>query len=349
MHIVTIQSKCKAVINELNVVDPRKPETKEFIELMSTCETDLPLRGYKVIGFSCHGTSGKVELIVNLWNQRMSNGYFTIGGSEVSSANLKVPNENIKFRTSFLSKNNILSVTNFLTSDKLSAIGLLYAEKNPFNDFKLSEKKTYLLIDNVIMDILKKNLVDLVVYGERAACDKCELFEIIHNDFSAKKYTLREFPTNKEKKDISLNRCAIEGIGFIPEKFKIGVPTPGKRNDCTGPHFILEEIISNTIPPFNARSISADDHDDINGASCSNQLECTSSIDESDYSQITTEGIEQAIHVANLSSTNDICTPSFLYPDGGNVEEMIVRETSRKRQMSVDVDDLEWETTKFFK
>lgn len=109
-----------------------------------------------MIGLSCHGKSGKVELIVNLWNQRMSNGYFTIGGNEVSSANLKIPNENIKFRTSFLPKNNILSVTNFLTNDKLSAIGLLYAEKEPFNDLKLSEKKPHLLIDSAIIDILKK-------------------------------------------------------------------------------------------------------------------------------------------------------------------------------------------------
>lgn len=143
MLIVSVQSRCKAVINELNVVDPKKPEKNEFVELKSTCEPNLPLRGYKVIGFSCHGTSGKVELVVNWWDQRMSNGYYTIGGSEVSSADLKIPNENIKFKTSFLPKNNIFSVSNFLTSDnKLSAIGLLYGETESFNDFKLSEKNS---------------------------------------------------------------------------------------------------------------------------------------------------------------------------------------------------------------
>lgn len=63
-----------------------------------------------------------------------------------------------------------------------------------------------------------------------------------------------------------------------------------------------------------------------------------------------TQGIENAIDSANLSSISNTCTSLLLYPDGGNVAETIARESNRKRHMSDDADiELEWETTKFFK
>lgn len=50
IYIVEIQTNCKAVINEVNISDTRKPGTREFVELKSTCEENLPLRGYKTWG-----------------------------------------------------------------------------------------------------------------------------------------------------------------------------------------------------------------------------------------------------------------------------------------------------------
>lgn len=174
----------------------------------------------------------------------------------------------------------------------------------------------------------------------------------IHEEFLNRKYTLREFEYNKEKKDISLNRCSFESIGFLPEKFKIGFPTPGKPNDCSGPYFILEDNILTAIQPVLTHSVCEDDYDDLNGASCSKEPDCTSSIDQSDYSQISIQGIEDAIHSAELDSTSNACTPLLLYPDGGNVAETIDRENTRKRHISLDADyseNLEWETTKYFR
>lgn len=350
--IITAQCRCKAVINEINFIDPRKPETKEFIELKSTCEEDLPLRGYKLIGFNCQAKSGKVALVVSLWNERMKNRFFTIGGSDVDTADLKIPDAKIRFKDGFPSKNKVQQLTNFLSSEnRLYAIGLLYGEKQVFNEFKLTEKIRELVIDTKLIDILKKHLVDLVVYSENNACDKCTLFEDIHSDFFGKKYTLREFSTNIEKKDITLNRCALESFGFIPEKFKIGLPTPGKPNDCSGPHFILEDNLLSAIPPVLTHSFS-DDYDDLTGASCSAQPECFSSIEPSDYNQITEQGIEQALHNANSSAANNICTPLLLYPDGGEVLQTIVNDNNRKRHMSSDADyseDFEWKTIKYFR
>lgn len=178
LSVTIVQSRCKIVINEINIVDPKNPETHQFIELKSTCEENVALRGYKIIGFNCHGTSGKVELVINLWNERMKKGFYTIGGSEVSSADMKIPNDNIKFKNGFRQGKMFPSVSNFLINEnKLSAIGLLYGERETFNDFKLSEKKQELSINDKLVGILKTNLVDLVIYGGKNACDKCSLFE----------------------------------------------------------------------------------------------------------------------------------------------------------------------------
>lgn len=126
---------------------------------------------------------------------------------------------------------------NFLAQKNLHAIGLLHdAQKfNPFGDFVLSKQQKEIKINGVIIDQLKNYLIDLVVYGENRACEKCTIFEKIWNEFESKKYILRGFPTKSSNKDLSLNRCAVESIGFVPEKFNYGETTPGKPNDCTGP------------------------------------------------------------------------------------------------------------------
>lgn len=352
--IHSAQSDCQVVINEVNVNDPKKPEKGEFIELKSACDDSLALRGYKLIGLNCKASSGTIELVVTLWNARCSSGFFTIGGSEVSNANMKVPNDYIKFRNSF--NRGIAAISNFLVNGNkgLSAIGLLFdSEKlNPFDDIVLTKNKNFIKIDDKIIELLKKYLVDIVVYGERKECDKCALFEIIHNDFANKKYTLREIPTNMAKSDITLNRCALEAIGFLPEKFKLGKPTPSAENDCSGPHFILEDIILDILPPMNAHVIYQDEYDDQVGATCSNQPQCSTSIQETDYFQITRRSIEQSIETANLTSTNSLCTPLKLYPEGGNTAQLLDQENSRKRKMGVETDyseEFEWKTTKYFR
>lgn len=85
-----------------------------------------------------------------------------------------------------------------------------------------------------------------------------------------KKYVLREVKSNLEFNDISLNRCAIENSGFLPEMFKLGNPTPGEDNDCTGPHFILEDNIPNlTTSPAGVHMSYSDDNDYAFDHSCS--------------------------------------------------------------------------------
>lgn len=161
--IITVSSECGVVINELNKID-KIPESASFIELKSTCES-VSLRGYKLIGFQCHGTTGKISLVANLWNARTKNRFYTIGGSEIDS-DMNIPSDNIKFTSGFKSsKKTVQSVSNFFVQQKLNAIGLLYGEKQAFNEFKLSEQRNEIVINDEHIEILKKYLIDIVVYG----------------------------------------------------------------------------------------------------------------------------------------------------------------------------------------
>lgn len=319
------------VINEVNIADPQNFAKIEFIELKSTDGDEIALRGYKIIGLNCQTSSGSIDLIVTLWNDRTKNGLYTIGGTEITNADLKVPSDYIKFKNSFNDKVQ-QTIKSFFAKGDLRAIGLLHDKEklNSFKDFTLSKKTPSLKINDEIVEQLKKYLIDLVVLYE-----KCKLFERINDEFTLKKYILREFPSNFGK---TLNRCAIETNGFLAEKFKLGDPTPGQPNDCKGARFLLEDFI-----PVNVLSAYADDCDNFEEASSSNQNTCSTSIQPE---------LEQAIREANEYSTRDRCTSLLLYPDGSNTALTVEQENSRKRHFSVDKDyseELEWRTAKHFK
>lgn len=344
LSFASVECDCKVVINEVNVFDPQKPGNKEFIELKSTCDEDIALRSYKLIGFNCQSVSGTIDMIVTPWNHLLKNGFFTIGGTEVSKADLKIPSDYIKLKSDFDTGKKVQqTITNFLMGKNVRAIGLLHDERknNPFDKFKLSKKQPSIKIDDEILEQLKEYLEDLVVYGESNSCSKCEIFEKIKNEFS-QKYILRDFTM---KTDITLNRCTVQSSGFLPERFKLGKPTPGEMNDCTGPRFILEDQIV-----VSATSCYVDDYDNLDCASCSNQNECTASIRQINMDDTST--IEQAIDAANRTSNDDICTPLMMHPDGSNTALTVVQENSRKRHIGLEEDysqEQDWQTVKFFR
>lgn len=359
----TLYCDCGVVINEINLNNPKKLEPNEFIELKSTCAGDVALRSYKLIGFICTEKWGYLNLEVNLFNARMRDGYYTIGGNSVDAANINASNTNVKFQDKFIPKVNFGVFSSFRkdSTKYLNAIGLLYGDKETFNEFRITKETNRIRIDEKMIDIMKKYLVDLVIYGSDVPCDKCDLFERIYPDFANRDYTLREIRSNSNKNDVSINRCAIENDGFVPERFKLGDPTPGQDNDCAGPRFILENLILSAIPPV-ISNMYEDDYDDMNGAcsssqSCQNYIDavsqsCTSSINPINYFQTTSQGIEQAVQAANESSSRDACAPLNLCPGGGNLVQSLVQENNRKRVMGIETDyseELEWESTKFFR
>lgn len=323
-------AQCNVFINEVNIIDPQKPEKSEFIELKTDCE-DMPLRGYKVIGVTSgsKNTKASITLVATLWNERFKREFYTIGGVNVDKADMTVNSGTLKFRESW-NKNKQISMTNFLINgnSNLNAIGILYKKNDAMSAIQLEKSKNNIPLDDQLIEFLKENLIDLVIYSEKSNSDKCDIFEILHSSFAQKKYVLREFDF---KKDISLNRCTIESEGFIPEKFKLGKPTPGTENDCTGTHLIfenrLQDILPSDISPVeidNSCSVN-----DINTASMSTEV-CVIS--------------------ANAEAARDVCTSQQIYPESGNMAQEIDHENTRKRRLSKEADsvELEWETEKYF-
>lgn len=348
VYVFKVKSDCKIVINELNIVDPKKPQQNEFIELKQLCESEneaTSLKGYKLIGFNFKSKTGTIDLVITLWNHRMnSNGFFTVGGPAVTKADVKIPNEMVKFRNGF--SKSIPLISNFLmnANNELHAIGLLYNKMNSFKEIVLSKNQQFIPINERVAETLKKYLVDLVIFGEKVPCDRCELLEKIHSDFATKKYMLRELANNLNGDDISLNRCSIESVGFLPEKFKLGKPTPNSENDCSGPNFIFEDHLTE-LQVNQIENIGDNMYD-----SCASQAECTTSIPISAYSQISSQSVQQSLDTLNVSSTSNMCTNLMLAPDSSSFA--IEHENKRKRSIGGDIDysdNLEWTTTKYFR
>lgn len=369
-----IQSATKIVINEINVMDPSELDKSDYIELKQISRTvePLPLRGYKLIGFTCKSNTGIIDTVFTLWNVRMNkHGLFTIGGPLVTTADMNTPHEMVKTQSSF-TKLKLTKITNFVNNPtaEIRAFGLLYDAGNSFSNIALTNNQKFLKIDEKITDLLTKYLVDLVVYTGRTCCDKCDFIEKIHSDYSGRKYVLRDLMMNLKNNDVSLNRCAIESTAFLPEMFKLGDPTPGAENDCNGPRFILEELIEEArddriVPYCVSDDELEDDCRDRAGPVYSSETEnsehiclaqyqpgCSSSIALSDYVQTTSYSIAQTILHQNASAIKDSCTSLLLSPYGDASGTTVERENLRKRSIGVDADystDQEWSTTKYFK
>lgn len=345
-----VADKCNVFINEINVNNPVKPESNEFIELFSLCDgfkASVSLRGYKVILISTGTTNNEeitIEFVATLWNSRSNeNGFFTIGGPGVENADLRVPNDFVKFRNSF-NKNREIATTNFLKNGNhnIAAIALIYGKGNALESIALTQSRPFIKVHKSMKTILKEHVKDIVVYARGAPFDKCGFFEELHPDFVDKKYVLREFDIYN-KSDFSLNRCTLQTLGFLPESFKVGNPTPNAENDCSGTHFILEEHILNITS-----SVLRHENDYTRN----DEAACSSSLQSNAYFSMSAEKVDEQLQRDLNISRSEECTSSWINPDEMEIQMDLDRANERKRKFDDDEDyaeDFDWETEKYFK
>lgn len=350
--------ECSAVLNEINSGSPAVFTNQDFIELKMFCDgvpKSKSLQGYKLIGISTGNQNSDkmtIELVVNLWNSKSNNnGFLTIGTKKVKNSEIDTESQYMNYRNKFSGDTNVIQ--SFLNAGQknLHAIALIYKKSYSFPELVINKKKPYLIINDKIKELIRNNIVDLIVYGRKAPYDNCVLFSNLCSDYAKKDYVLREFDNNKDNIDRTLNRCSLDTSAFTPEKFKLGTPTPGEENDCTGIHFSLENI-SNLSDPLNEKTFDEDNiernelsHEQVDSAQCSSVL------DASAYENLNETLINSQIALQTEEAHSSSCSVLNLDPDLGNICDEIDRNTRRKRRLSETdnyTDENEWDTTIYF-
>lgn len=213
-------------------------------------------------------------------------------------------------------------------------------------------KNPYIIVNEKIKELIHDNLVDLVVYGRQAPYDNCALFTDLYNEYTMD-YVLREFDNNQEGLDRTLNRCTIDYMNsFVPNHFKLGSPTPGAANDCTGSHFLIEPHLPELSDPLQQRPFDLDNLDyNYDSLMQDDSAQCTSSVDQSSYASMSDASINTEINEERTLAQSDSCSSLNLGADDGNIAEELDTSNSRKRRLSDTHDysmELEWETTRKF-
>jgi len=119
------------------------------------------------------------------------NGFFVVGGSDLTSANLKCPNDKIKF------KHQLTTGTwkNMMTNGDRFPVGIALVYVNEVVPMLvLNDLTPYIVIrDNIWIDKLAKITVDLVVYARKAQSNRCLIYEKIRSEFRKSNYIFRDF------------------------------------------------------------------------------------------------------------------------------------------------------------
>jgi hypothetical protein len=346
---------CQVIFNEINAVDPTKPEKNEFIELIEVCAeksqqelllnnnifngvSKKSLQGYKILGISSHKENEyKINLIANLWNFALNeDGYFLLGGINVPNVNMNISNQNVKTFTK-LTK-GALSLTSFLQNGNQhpAMVALVYSPDGLPN-LNLTVKTPFLKL-SLFKHEIKSHLVDLIIYGRRTSISHCESFEDLYDGYNKERnYILHEYDIMEGwNKDTSLNRCSARTDAFSPETFKLGKPTPGSENDCSGVQYIIQQHLQEIINPV----VSVEDTENMN--------ECKEILPSNSFNSMEISTIETSIQTemsANQFSYCDVL--SFTIDDIKN-DSTIDVAISRKRKMDEEITEKEWETTAYF-
>lgn len=256
-------SSCKAVISEINGDIPTNQPSKMFIELEFVCSAQgdtVQASGYQIL--IINGNKGKmadVELYAQLKDFTTdSRQFYTLGEDSIDHPpNMAFSDRNVFYRAKLMPKNQRTLFPSGAYSAVPRAVLLLHATGVELSTLinKLRHINTNVVkIDDTLKLLLKKTMKDMIVYGRKSSYNKCLIFEELHEPLQdAKLYMLRDI-NKADTTDSSLNRCSEVPEPYQFRYFKIGKTTPGRKNDCSGAFFFLEEAITRQIPPSSERA-----------------------------------------------------------------------------------------------
>lgn len=258
MFIVsTIVAPANAAIqfSEVNTDCPNTPEHCEFIEVVNRdCNEYLwwsKPRGAYIIGVSAWHKLGRgeneqypvVRFLLDLSKATITQNqqYLTICGRDISCdikfwnaaiyTNTSTDHRRIgHHRASYMDNGNDYPMVLFLLLgvDDMDSIKTNLA---PYSPTTVTIQDRF---DQHKVDLVKRNLRDVIVYGRRTPCQGCRWIEKIMNEvapirsdavYASVSYVNREFDHDGFA-DLSLNKC--NGS----TSYVLASPTPGKENNC---------------------------------------------------------------------------------------------------------------------
>ena len=364
-------NKLQISINEFNVLSPNTLDKNEFVELKAygSLAKTTSLQGYKIflikgIENNFASKNPSISLVIDLWNERFTklrHKLFVIGGEGVTDKDMGPD------ATTFYSKEKAgkgrmgqRSVFNFFTDantfESPVAIALIFDNVRRKTDpsFKITPQEPFIKVDTKVKEYIQRNLVDMVVYGTTTRTDRCLIFEELVPQWVTpirQSYILRDVnlqsPGGIGETDLSLNFCA-ETLSrtFSPQYFKLGSPTPGKPNDCTGPKFQLEGNLDPKYLPIRTQKRYAEVLlEDVHpSTSCEPFAEMPSVM-----ATITKENSQELLSDAIQQSKRSKCTnKEGELLDSGDVDISIEEMNTRIRKHG-DKSVNYWETTIHFK
>lgn len=121
------------------------------------------LQGFKVLGISAGSDSTNaqtmtIDLIINLWNQKIkNNNFFTIGAASVANIDLQPNSPYFLYRNKFTGNSkNMFSFLN-MENNYIYALAIIYKKGHTFPELVLNQKKPFSSIDNNLQEIIREN------------------------------------------------------------------------------------------------------------------------------------------------------------------------------------------------
>ena len=269
---------CTLRLNEINVDDPEKEETAEFIELKKiNCGIEKPsLESYLVIIIKEYEEQFKRPIVVfsadlSKSTFPQSSEYFIIGTPSINP-HLPFTSASVSYRSKFRTPLQIelqlkvdyekKQLHDVIENGNKVPLAILLLKENTGRQLGIKQlaitlpeanrrSKVFpkpIVINDILAQVIKMSVIDMYIFSRRSFINSCTFFKQI----SLFKSPLKVYSIGTEfdvqgHTDVSVNRCPTqeerEDELLMNTHFKIGKKTPNADNDCTGVHFTIEENV----------------------------------------------------------------------------------------------------------
>jgi hypothetical protein len=375
-----VQGECKVVISELNIDNPPKRDSKEFIELEFICPygEDPTAVGLKLLVIKTLAPNHKpsISFYANLIQFASASGrkFYVIGSDKlIPPPDLAFSHSRVRSSQKLIQKGQ-RTLFDMLPNAKTfpEATILLHVQGSVADNLDktlvFTNSRNYVPITDTLITEIKPFIIDAVVYSRKPRFTICTFIETLCPNLKSRRgeYVLTDFDSEKASTDYTLNRCSDTTDGFVPHLFKTGIPTPNNENDCSGARFLLHREILQSFPSNPAKTVSV-----CPAEASSSQFSADTEFEEDmEYSCSISKVAEQEIistisddmeAMVEKAATSDEYwslpdeaseTESSRHALLGEASEIAVtlEEPVRKKMRKI-VDDVteDWNTEKFFK